>query len=487
MCTNLLARRLRVLSQASAVCAVAGLAAACSSDVSRLDSFMTASVSKTDNQRQIVGGGQPGLDAYAERHETSSDGIRVGSPQSTYGSGVRSSSVSPSTVTRSSLPPVGQQASAGPIVLQPRQAQSTPLRVSSTDPMTTNSIAGSGAPKPASGWGKTNGTWVTVRSGETLYNISRRYGVPVSAIMKANSISNGDAVSAGSRILIPTYQYSSAAPVSAPDNNPVTRASRASRGFQGQAQGTLTVPRTRSQNLAAQQPEQQPVAQNSAVASNPFHYIVQKGDTLSGIAQRNGLSMAALKTANNMNTDVVRLGQRLTIPGSDTVVTGSIPKSSGTVAGIKSIKRKPDNTVVVVKQNSTGEKQVTASAGAQFRWPAQGRVISNFGDRVAGGANDGIDISVPVGTPVKASETGTVIYSGSELEDFGNLILLSHAGGWVSAYAHASTTLVRRGQKVSRGQVIAKSGRSGNATVPKLHFELRKNSNPVNPLQHLAR
>ena len=83
MRTNLLARRLRVLSQATAVCAVAGLATACSSDVSRLDSFMTASVSKTDNQRQIVGGGQPGLDAYAERHETSSDGIRVGSPQST--------------------------------------------------------------------------------------------------------------------------------------------------------------------------------------------------------------------------------------------------------------------------------------------------------------------------------------------------------------------------------------------------------------------
>ena len=82
----------------------------------------------------------------------------------------------------------------------------------------------------------------------------------------------------------------------------------------------------------------------------------------------------------------------------------------------------------MVKQTSTGEKQVTASAGAQFRWPAQGRVISNFGDRVAGGANDGIDISVPVGTPVKASETGTVIYSGSELEDFGNLILLSSCG-----------------------------------------------------------
>ena len=102
-----------------------------------------------------------------------------------------------------------------------------------------------------------------------------------------------------------------------------------------------------------------------------------------------------------------------------------------------------------------------------------------------GRGNDGIDISVPEGTPVAAAQSGTVIYSGSELEDFGNLILVSHAGGWVSAYAHASETLVKRGQKVRRGQVIAKSGRTGNATVPKLHFELRKNSNPVNPLTYL--
>ena len=90
-----------------------------------------------------------------------------------------------------------------------------------------------------------------------------------------------------------------------------------------------------------------------------------------------------------------------------------------------------------------------------------------------------------MGTPVKAASSGTVIYSGSELEDFGKLILVSHNDGWVSAYAHASQTLVRRGDKVSRGQVIAKSGKTGNTTVPKLHFELRKNSNPLNPLSHL--
>jgi len=132
----------------------------------------------------------------------------------------------------------------------------------------------------------------------------------------------------------------------------------------------------------------------------------------------------------------------------------------------------------------SGEK--VSSQGSDFRWPAEGRVISRFGEQVASGANDGIDISMPVGTPIRASASGTVIYSGSELEDFGNLVLVSHANGWVTAYAHSSDNYVRRGEKVSRGQVIARSGRSGNAKVPKLHFELRKNSVPVDPSKHLA-
>ena len=237
--------------------------------------------------------------------------LGLGSPQSTYGSGVRSSSVSPSTVTRSSLPPVDQQASAGPIVLQPRQALSKPLRVSSTDPMTTNSIAGSGAPKPASGWDKTNGTWVTVRFGETLYNISRRYGVPVSAIMKANSISNGDAVSAGSRILIPTYQYS------VPHRflpQTITRL-RVPLGPHAGSRGRRKV----------RSPCPEPVRrtwQHNSPSNNRSRRTVQSLPTRSttqckraipflALPSATGLSMAALKTANNMNTDVVRLGAAL--------------------------------------------------------------------------------------------------------------------------------------------------------------------------------
>ena len=146
-----------------------------------------------------------------------------------------------------------------------------------------------------------------------------------------------------------------------------------------------------------------------------------------------------------------------------------------------------DQTVASISAPPKTPSTKTAAAGPSFRWPAEGRIISKFGQRSSSGTNDGIDISMPVGTPVKASQNGTVIYAGSELEDFGNLILVSHAGGWVSAYAHSSANLVRRGEKVSRGQVIAKSGRTGNAKTPKLHFELRKDSNPVNPLKHLDR
>jgi murein DD-endopeptidase MepM/ murein hydrolase activator NlpD len=119
----------------------------------------------------------------------------------------------------------------------------------------------------------------------------------------------------------------------------------------------------------------------------------------------------------------------------------------------------------------------------EFRWPARGRVISGFGAR--GGNGDGIAIAVPEGTPVKAAETGTVAYAGEELKGYGKLVLVRHDNGFVSAYAHNGELNVKRGDKVSRGQTIAKSGATGNVTSPQLHFELRKGSTPVDPTKYL--
>jgi murein DD-endopeptidase MepM/ murein hydrolase activator NlpD len=126
------------------------------------------------------------------------------------------------------------------------------------------------------------------------------------------------------------------------------------------------------------------------------------------------------------------------------------------------------------------------STGPGFRWPVRGRVIAGFGPKPSGVQNDGINLAVPEGTPVKAADDGVVAYAGNELKGYGNLVLIRHADGFVTAYANASELMVKRGETVKRGQVIAKSGETGNVTSPQLHFEIRKGATPVDPSQYLS-
>ncbi len=121
-----------------------------------------------------------------------------------------------------------------------------------------------------------------------------------------------------------------------------------------------------------------------------------------------------------------------------------------------------------------------------FRWPVRGRVIAGFGSKPNGAQNDGINLAVPEGTPVKAADDGVVAYAGNELKGYGNLVLIRHSNGYVSAYAHAKELLVKRGDTIKRGQVIAHAGQTGNVTSPQLHFEIRKGSTPVDPTQFLG-
>jgi len=134
------------------------------------------------------------------------------------------------------------------------------------------------------------------------------------------------------------------------------------------------------------------------------------------------------------------------------------------------------------------DRSVTArpASSGTFAWPASGKVISNFGATSNGERNDGINIAVPQGAPIRASASGTVSYSGDELKDYGNLLLIKHDGGYVTAYAHADQLLVQRGDFVAKGQVIAYAGRTGDVTTPQLHFEIRRGTTPVNPDSLLA-
>jgi len=127
-----------------------------------------------------------------------------------------------------------------------------------------------------------------------------------------------------------------------------------------------------------------------------------------------------------------------------------------------------------------------AVAGApHFVKPVSGQVIQGFGPDGAGQTNDGVNIAAAAGTPVKAADAGTVIYTGNELAAFGNLILVRHAGGWVTAYGHLANIGVQRGQTVAQGQALGTVGQTGSATTPQLHFEIRQGSKPVDPAPYL--
>ena len=139
----------------------------------------------------------------------------------------------------------------------------------------------------------------------------------------------------------------------------------------------------------------------------------------------------------------------------------------------------------------SGKEKITLteeiSARGVFVWPLKGRVLSGFGKKTKGLRNDGINIAAPKGTPVKAAGGGVVAYAGNELRGFGNLLLIKHKGGWVSAYAHNDSILVERGTEVEKGQKVATVGSTGNVSIPQLHFELRKKNRAINPISKLTK
>lgn len=137
--------------------------------------------------------------------------------------------------------------------------------------------------------------------------------------------------------------------------------------------------------------------------------------------------------------------------------------------------------VVGLAACATPGPQRIPDGGNDFIWPVEGTLLSGYGPKAGKRFNDGVNIAAPAGTPVRAAASGVVIYTGNELRSFGNLILIRHAGGWSSAYAHTEGVRVKRNQRVERGAVIAAVGRSGSVACPQLHFELRRDAKAIDP------
>lgn len=333
------------------------------------------------------------------------------------------------------------------------------------------------------------GQTITVRSGDTLYGLSRRHGVSVSALMQANGLASPN-IRVGQKLALPAA------------GRPVTarrQRKRTVRYVDDVARPAATTPA--------------PVARDDRATGT---YRIRPGDSLYRIARMHGARVEDLKRWNAINDPTkLKVGQVLRVPplqgvaarpagrtkprtrlasrGGQTFADRSFddPATAGRARSV----RPPASGLTRDPARQSGGRAddqagyAPASGGlsdGKFRWPVRGRIISGFGNLKTGVRNDGINIAVPPGTPVRAVENGVVAYAGSELKGYGKLILIRHNDKWVSAYAHNSTLKVKRGDKIRRGQVIANSGRSGSVDRPQVHFELRRGSKPVDPMLHLA-
>jgi murein DD-endopeptidase MepM/ murein hydrolase activator NlpD len=308
-----------------------------------------------------------------------------------------------------------------------------------------------------------HGTTIIVGTSDTLEILARRYNVTPAAILQANGYKGPRVLSPGQQLIIPRPGAVAAAPA-------------------------MAVPASRPLAVAA--------------AASSVH-VVNHGDTLMGIARRNHISAAELARANGLAPGAkLKIGMKLNVPVKASaaaapvvqpVIAQAAPVSVAPVTKVATVAADPHQKARLAQ--ATGVEEAAAETPVKsaeatgalptFRWPVRGKVITSYGAKTNGKANDGINLAVPEGTPVKAAEDGVVAYSGNELKGYGNLVLIRHSNGYVTAYAHASELLVKRGDTIRRGQVIAKSGQSGEVASPQLHFEIRKGSTPVDPLQFL--
>ena len=221
-----------------------------------------------------------------------------------------------------------------------------------------------------------------------------------------------------------------------------------------------------------------------ASPGNSAVHVVKHGDTLKKIARLYRKPVADIAKANNIQlTTRLKVGDRLVIPSMSVnnkpvSFPAKIPNHSASSVG-----RAGEIAQAKAKHAVKAAKETTALP--MFHWPVQGRIIASFGSSVNGERNDGIDLAVPEGTPVEAAEDGVVSYAGNGLASNGNLVLIHHSNGYSTVYAHAKELLVKSGDQIKRGQVIAHSGQTGNVSAPQLHFEVRRGATPLDPVRFL--
>ncbi|MCI5060537.1 MAG: M23 family metallopeptidase [Alphaproteobacteria bacterium] len=307
-----------------------------------------------------------------------------------------------------------------------------PLLISATILSLGVAACGTQNPAPYNTYGTSKGAGSvgihTVLKGDTLYTIAKNYQLPMREIITLNHIEAPYVLNAGFRMKLPT----------------------------------------------------------------PNEHQVREGDTLSSIAQMYELSVNRLANLNSLSSPFrITKGQILRLPTS---MTGtSVAPAVHTNSAVVTPSAKPQ--IRMQKASATARASAPRaipkshtpkmSGSGRFMKPVEGRVISSYGPKADGLHNDGINIKAARGTPVRAAENGIVVYTGDDLEGYGNLVLVRHDKGMMSAYAHLDKSLIKRGEKIKRGQAIGTVGSTGQVDTPQLHFEIRKGTKPLDPARYL--
>jgi murein DD-endopeptidase MepM/ murein hydrolase activator NlpD len=241
----------------------------------------------------------------------------------------------------------------------------------------------------------------------------------------------------------------------------------------------------------------------SSHAARSSHYVVRRGDSVARIAKRHRITRRSLIRANGLKRPYrLKVGQKLSLPGHSASSRRAAKRRRPSLDRARPVIRRSNarstkglevrrqvagavrrGSGVATRRAKIGKPP--AMSGRGFAWPLRGRIVGRFGSYPGGLRNDGVNIAARAGSLVRAAENGVVAYAGSGVEGFGELLLIKHSGGWITAYAHNERFLVRRGRRVRRGQPIAKVGSTGAVIRPQLHFEIRKRKRPIDPLSKL--
>jgi murein DD-endopeptidase MepM/ murein hydrolase activator NlpD len=413
----------------------------------------------------LVGAWLAGCSADSDRFAQSY--APTGDPFSNPFPGAAKDTAPTSSISSAPLaPPPGAVASAA---IPPAQYQPAPVapHLASAQPV------GGGA----AGWSIVGGSPIVVAQGDDAESVSRRYGVPTAALLKSNGMTSASQIHGGAQLIVPVYSADNSSPTAKPkhvasaDDADLTRVKRDKAQLEKDEKAAD----------AEAEPRRKEKAEKSADAETTAKPKSKPADK--------AIDKAIDKTADKSLDKPASKASEKTAAKADKSAKVQVAEKDGADTGVTTAKKSVPDTMPtsVVRPGDAAAALTSAQADAagvapEFRWPARGRIIEAF----KAGGNDGINIAVPEGTSVRAAESGVVAYAGDELKGYGNLVLIRHPNGFVTAYANNGELDVKRGDTVKRGQIIAKSGQTGNVNSPQLHFELRKGSTPVDPTGYLA-